>query len=232
MALLDNLNTTTGNANKLVTDLSGFVNDPEMRASISKTTKNVETITDSGTRIAADTEKIVKNGVAISENTVELTERAKGIAEDAGTILKQLQKIIGKGPSSAPLEFKAGIDLMYTEKPGYYRTDLDATLALRGTPIHFGLYDAFETNKINLQIGKRFGSNGELRYGIHASKPGVGVDFQLTRGLMLRGDLYDINNPRADVRLRYDLSGGFYGWLGTDQLFRRNALLIGIGFRK
>lgn len=232
MALLDNLNTTTQSANKLVTDLDGLVTDPELRASFESTAKNIEAMTDSGTRIAADTEKIAKNGVTISENAAELTSRANGLADEASTILKQLQKIIGKGPSTGAIELKGGIDLLHTTRPNYYRTDLDATLVFKGTPVHFGLYDAFETNKINLQLGKPFGSNGEFRYGIHASKPGAGVDFHLTPSLMLRGDLYDINNPRADVRLRYDLGGGFYGWLGADQVFKRNALLVGVGIRK
>jgi hypothetical protein len=48
----------------------------------------------------------------------------------------------------------------------------------------------------------------------------------------LRGDLFDINNPRADLRARFDLGGGFYGWLGASQVFKRNAVTVGVGFRK
>ena len=105
-------------------------------------------------------------------------------------------------------------------------------MPLKGDNIHLGLYDAFESNKINAELGKKLGTNNELLYGIYASKPGVGVDYQLMRRLFLRGDLYDINSPRLDLRARLEFGNGFYGWLGLDQVFKSNALLIGVGFRR
>lgn len=232
VALLDNLNTTTAKASELVTSLDRFVNDPSLREPLAKTAKNVETITDSGTRIAADAELMAKKGVEISDNVNELTKKANGLADDARGILQQLQKVIGKTPSAGKLDLQANLDLVYESNPRHYRTDFEASMNVGSNRIHAGIYDAFETNKLTLQVSQPFSGRGQLRYGIYASKPGVGVEYEIVRGLALRGDLYDINNPRADLRARIELGGGFYGWLGAQQLFKRNSLLIGVGFRK
>lgn len=71
----------------MVALLDKFVNDPKLRDPLEKTVHNVEAITDSGTRIAADTEKIAKNGIEISKNVAELTGKANTLADDAHGVL-------------------------------------------------------------------------------------------------------------------------------------------------
>lgn len=234
MALLDTLNKTAAKADELVASINGMVNDPNLRDPLSKSMKNVEAMTDSGARISLDAEKIAKNGVTISENTAELTKKANEIADEAKTITKQLQKILGNpGGGMKKINLQANLDLIRESNPNHYRMDLEGTVDFSGNPIHIGLFDAFESNRVTLQAGSYFnGGKGEIRYGVYASKPGLGVDYQIARGLALRGDVYDINNPRLDLRARYELGSGFYGWIGANQLFKRNGLLVGVGFRK
>lgn len=234
MALLDSLNKTAMKADELVASINGMVNDPKLRDPLANSMKNVETMTESGARISADAEKIAKNGVAISENTVELTKKANEIADEAKTISKQLQKILGNpGGGMKKVDLQANLDLVRETNPNHYRMDIEGTVNFSGNPIHVGLFDAFETNRVTLQAGSYFnGGKGEVRYGVYASKPGLGVEYEIARGLALRGDAYDINNPRLDLRARYELGSGFYGWIGANQLFKRNGLLIGVGFRK
>ncbi len=232
-AILANLSTTTENAGKLVDDLRAFVNDPNLREPLNKTAQNVATITESGTRIAADTEKMAANGVQITEKLNTFTEKANDLADSAKDALGSLKKILGKTPSTDKLNVTANLDLMHEAKPSRYRTDIEVGFNVGQNRIHAGLFDAFETNKITVQAGQPFhGGKGEIRYGIYASKPGLGVEYEIARGFALRGDVFDINNPRADLRARIDLGGGFYGWLGASQLFKRNALTVGVGFRK
>lgn len=234
MALLESLNKTAAKADELVASINGMVNDPKLRDPLSNSLKNVETMTESGARISADAEKIAKNGVTISENTVELTKKANEIADEAKTISKQLQKIFGNpGGGMKKIDLQANLDLYRETNPNHYRMDFEGTINFGGNPVHVGLFDAFETNRITLQAGSYFhGGKGEVRYGVYASKPGLGVEYEVARGLALRGDVYDINNPRLDLRARYELGSGFYGWIGANQLFKRNGLLVGVGFRK
>ncbi len=231
--ILANLNTTTEKAGLLVDDLRAFVNDPNLRDPLNKTAQNVATISDSGTRIAADTEKMAANGVQITEKLNTFTEKANDLADSAKDALDSLKKIISKAPSTDKFNLTANLDLMHESNPSHYRTDMEVGFNLAGNRIHAGLFDAFESNKITVQVGQPFNKGkGEVRYGIYASKPGLGVEYEIARGFALRGDLFDINNPRLDVRARFELGGGFYGWLGGSQLFKRNALLVGVGFKK
>lgn len=231
-ALLENLNQTTEKAGKLIDNLNAFVEDPELRGPLQRTAANVEKITDSGTRMTGDLEKMAKNGVTITENTATLTAKANELADETKTVLQQVQKLLGKAPSPGKIKVEGGLDLVRTERPGYYRTDLEAKIDFSNNRLYAGLYDAFESNKVTLQLGKSLDPKTELRYGIYASKPGLGVEYALARGLYLRGDFYDINNPRADLRARYSLGGGAFGWLGVDQAFKKNRFLVGVGFRK
>ena len=94
------------------------------------------------------------------------------------------------------------------------------------------MFDAFEGNKLNVQLGKGFGRGHEYRYGVYASKPAVGVDYRLSRDMSIKGDLYDINDPRLDLGVRYEFKDGLLGWLGFNRVFDRNAFYAGLGFRK
>jgi len=230
--ITDNLNKTTENANGLVADMRKFINNPKLNDSLNKTMDNVATMSDSGTRIAADAEVIAKNGVEISQKVNTFTDKANELADSAKDALDQLKKLIGKAPSANKLNLTASLDLMHETKPNRYRTDLEVGFSLGENRVYAGLFDAFESNKITMQVGQRIMPRLEVRYGIYASKPGLGVEYEIARGFALRADTFDINNPRADVRARFDLGGGFYGWLGAQQLFKRNALTVGIGFRK
>lgn len=231
--LLENLNSTSLKAEKLLVSLDEFVNDPELREPLAKTMANTEKITDSGTRIAANTEKMAENGVTITEKAIDLADKANEIADEAKKALEKFTGVLGKSPSTGMFgQLQANMDLIRETRPNRYRIDLSASMPYRDTRIHLGLFDAFETNKITAQLGKEFAPGASYRYGIYASKPGIGVDYQLAPRLFLRGDLFDINNPRGDIRARIDFGSGFYGWVGVNQIFKRNAPMIGIGIQR
>ncbi|MFQ3677542.1 MAG: hypothetical protein SNJ74_06345 [Fimbriimonadaceae bacterium] len=105
-------------------------------------------------------------------------------------------------------------------------------LPLSDESIHLGVFDAFEANRLNVQLGRPLAKGLDYRVGIYASKPGVGVDYRVAPKLTVRGDLFDINDPRLDLRARFDLGGGVLGWLGVDRTFDRNAWSLGVGIRK
>lgn len=231
-SILVNLDKTTGKASSLVDEMKELVTDPKLRDPLAKSVQDMATITESGTRMAADAEKMAQNGVKITEKVDKFADKANELADNAKDIFEQIKKIIGRSPSTDRLNLTANLDLVRESKPGHTRTDIEAAFNIGQNRLHAGIYDAFEKNKITLQVGRPFwGGKGEIRYGVYASKPGIGVEYEIARGLSLRGDLFDMNNPRADLRARFDLGGGFYGWLGAQQLFKRNTLLVGVGFK-
>ena len=233
-ALLASMNQTVGKANEVLGSVDSLINDPNIRQPIHESLANAKTMTETGTRIAANAEKITAEGITISKNVVTLSEKANELAEEARIVLKKLQDFFNKVPSTGGLKgVEAGMDLIRETAPNHWRTDMNAKIPIGGgNNLHVGVWDAFESNRFTLQLGKPYMSTNEYRYGIYASKPGVGVDFQLSRNLKLKGDLYDINDPRLDLGVRYEFKDGLLGWLGFNQAFDKNAFFIGLGFRR
>ena len=85
---------------------------------------------------------------------------------------------------------------------------------------------------MDLQLGKRLNPSLDYRYGVYGGRPGLGVDYAFTPKFGLRTDLWDINDPRFDARLRVELGGGLIAWLGADRIFHDTALTIGVGVRR
>lgn len=231
LALLKSLNATADKASGLVTDIDKFVNDPKLRDPMATSMANVSDMTHTGTKIAKNAEEITANGAIVSKKAIELADKAGLIEDEAREVLKKLGGFFNK-PGSKSTPIKIGMDLTRQSKPAYWRTDITAQTTMADGTFNLGIYDAFESNKIIAQLGKPFSSNGDLRYGVYASKPGIGVDYRLTPKLGLRGDLFDINDPRLNLRMQYELRDSVYGWIGMDRIFRQNAPSIGIGVRK
>ena len=234
-ALLDNLNETVKKGNALVGDLQSFVNDPELRGSLKGTLENVKVMSDSGPKIAANAEIMAENGVEITAETKELMKKANKLADQVQGMIEKFNETIEKlnkgGKSFASgLEYEA--TLTQETDPGRLRADANVFIPIGKDKVMIGLYDAFESNKINFQLVKSFGPNLGLRYGAYASKPGIGVDYSLAPRLGLRGDVFGLNDPRFDLRLNYQVGPGAYGWVGLNKIFERNAPSIGVTIRK
>ena len=240
LALLDKLNKSASDADTLVRNINSYVADADMKQSIKATAANAATVSDSATRIAASGEKIAANGEKIAENGVVMSQKAIELETKASDLLEDVKKAVGNitgffnkgtGKPSLP-KLTVNMDLLRETRPNHWRTDIGAKVGIGDSNLHLGIFDAFESNKLVAQIGKPLGPNGEYRYGIYASKPGVGVDYRLAPRLFLRGDLFDINSPRFDLRARYEFGNGFVGWLGVEKILDKNAPTIGVGFRK
>lgn len=231
-ALLAQLNSTGKQAESLIASLNEFVNDPELREPLRRTMENVDLITESGTRIASNTEEMTRNGIVISEKAIELADRANEIAAEAKTVVRRIQDFFERVPTGVSLQPTYEMDLLRDTGTNRWRTDVGVQIPTGEGVVHLGVFDAFESNKLTLQLARPFSASAEYRYGIYASKPGVGVDYRVAPRASLRGDLFDINNPRLDLRFRYDFNREYVGWLGVNRIFNDNAITLGIGVRR
>lgn len=239
-------------ADELVVGLNNLVNDPKLREPTAKIVANMAEITNTGKTIAANTAEMTKNGSEISKNGIEisknftvvsqkaiaLTDKANDLAANAIDIEKQLKGVLDKvggffnhAPSGGGIKLSSELDLIRQTDPGQWRTDLTFSSPLADGTLYAGIYDAFETNKLTIQIGKSVKPDLQARYGIYASKPGFGVDSFLSKNLTLRSDAWDINSPRLDLRAKYKFGNGVYGWLGADRVFHGTKPTFGIGIR-
>lgn len=233
LALLKQLNATAKKADDLMVSINSVVTDPTMQANLKDTMANVNKMSESGTHIAANTEVISKNGITMSEKAIELLDKANAIADEAKSALEKISGFFNKGTGKPNLpKVEAHLDLLRETDPSHWRTDLYGRFALGNNFVDAGLFDAFESNKVILQYGDWLAGSAAYRYGIYASKPGVGVDFRVAPKVSLRTDLFDINNPRLDFRTQIDFGKGFVGWLGLERIFDRNSFVAGVGIKK
>lgn len=247
-AILAQLKETSKEADQLVANMNTLVADP----SISQTTRNVadmtetgkqiaadvKTMTETGKGIATDAKAVSENAITLSKNAITLTEKTEKVLDGAIELEEKLKGILDKVGAAIPgkglprPDITATMDLMRSQNLDRWRTDATLTYKTGGGRIDFGIYDAFEGNKITLQYGTKLDDRFSYRYGIFASKASAGVDYRFNSKLSLRNDFWDINNPRYDARLRYEFGNGLYGWAGVESIFRQNAPVFGIGIQR
>lgn len=232
--ILASLTDTSKRASEMMDKVYALVGDPKLKQTLDETLANINEVSKTGTRIAANSEEITANGIEASKNVVELTKKANELAENAKTVLDKLQKLFER-PAGAvnPLSsMSSQADLIRDLDSNRWRADMNFRFPISGGSVHAGIYDAFESSKFNLQLGRPLGNKGEYRYGIYAGQPGLGVDYALAPKIRLRTDLYGLNEPRMDIRTQIELRNDLLGWLGINRVGDGNSIAVGIGIRK
>jgi phospholipid/cholesterol/gamma-HCH transport system substrate-binding protein len=231
--MVSTLAQTAQKADQMVGELSALVSDPSLRAAIDTTLKNVEDITRTGTKIAENAEKITADGAVVSHKAIALADSAQQIADEAKKLLAKVSDFVDRLPQDLKLPSPTiSLETGRNVSAGAFRTDVSVKYPLTPDSFVYGaVYDATETNRITLQYGTSL-RYGDLRGGIFASKPGVGVDWRVLPGFSLSGDLFDPNNPQFDVRARVGLGNEWYTYFGVMDLFGRNQALVGLGVRR
>lgn len=241
MALLKSLTKTSDKAQKLVEDVQSFVTDEALRKNIDTTMNNVAELSAQGKKIASNVNEMTESGQAAAKQAVTLTERATTVADEASKLIVKLQTLVDKvngkvdklGSLTKLGPVKTEVDLLHSDKPGYNRTDINFSLGISPhEEIDAGIYDAFESDRLNLQLGEWLNPKLKLRYGAYAGKLGLGVNYQVANRLTLVDNLFGLNHTENDLFAKYEIGHGFVGWLGVDRLFDRNQFSIGIGFEK
>ncbi|MFN8139248.1 MAG: MlaD family protein [Fimbriimonadales bacterium] len=232
-ALLHTLNSTASRAEELVGTLSRSIEGLDLKTSIQSTLSNVDKITGTGVEIAENAKEISAQGKVLTDRMVELVGQAKEIATEAKELVGKLNKYADKlGTDIKVPKIQASLETGRNLERNRFQTDIYAKYPLDGNRFLVGgIYDATESNKIVAQYGQPLGP-ASLRYGIFASKPGVGVDFPLSSKLWLGADLFDPNSPKLNMRARLNFGEDWFGWVGADNLFKRVEPKIGIGIRR
>jgi phospholipid/cholesterol/gamma-HCH transport system substrate-binding protein len=201
--------------------------------------------------------KVTENLAAASKQLRELSEdkqmqgdikqamsSAKQAAEGVAAIVDRVGDVIGAKKTTGPSIIKPSKERYVPEKGLRtdaflssddidFRVDLNYTLA--GADDRFyrlGLYDFGENTRLNLQLGNSIDSRSAFRYGLYASKLGVGYDRILGRDLSFHLDLFRPNDPRLEAKFRYDFSPSIGAWGGVTNVFGDTEALFGVQYRK
>jgi len=201
-------------------------------ASAGRTAENLEATTLALRKLAED-EKLAAE---VRETVSSAHEAAQGAAQ----IVERIQNIIGRkkrGPAGGqpgrPVPGTGSrLDAFSKLKDGNFRFDYDITFPGKGDQFYrSGLFDIGESTKLNLQLGQRLDPRSAVRYGLYASRLGIGYDRRMNSRTSLQLDLYRPNDPRLEAKLRYELSPNWGAVVGTDDLFGGSAI-VGAEYRR
>ena len=187
-----------------------------------------------GIRDLATDKQLQANFKCTIANAAETSEQAK-------QLMTCLNRKFGCGKQTTPAQRSAipdagtSINALYNTGKGEYRFDADYTFGMGGNDFYrLGAYNIGENTRLNLQAGKVLGPNSAFRYGLYASRVGVGFNQRFTPKLTFSGDLFRPNDPELELRSIYSITDsiGLYG--GIDDLFDPNArdLMIGVHYRR
>jgi hypothetical protein len=95
-----------------------------------------------------------------------------------------------------------------------------------------GLFDFGENTRFNAQAGQAVRPGIWTRYGIHASKLGVGLDIGRPERPPFTLDLYGVDRPRVDLRGYIPVGGSLDVSLGLDNATRSPDPVFGLRYRR
>jgi ABC-type transporter Mla subunit MlaD len=236
--LFDRLDTTLDDANAVVKKVTEQVTDPRLQSSLQETTELARTTLARFNQLASDMHQFLgdpqlqgdlkqimtnlKNATAKGEEAVGKVNNLLGKVSDgsAGQILKtRLPTVQLLANASEQID------------PERFRLDLEARFGFgKSALLNVGVFDLGQDTRLTLQAGQRFSDSFSLRYGLYASRLGIGAEYALSPNTQFRADIYDTLRPRLDFRTLFRVNKSASVWLGADSLGRRPEPRLGIQF--
>jgi len=229
------LDVTLANAAKASQDFAKLADD--LRGVMAKGgRKNIEEILKSGRTAAAnlqDASEKLRRLVGDEQMSADI----KATVSNAKAVTERLNKIVGprrKAGERTQLPSVGGkFDLFANTETDTYRLDYNLTIpGVRGKFYRLGLFDIGESSKLNLQEGLMGNPSTAFRYGLFASRLGVGLDRYLSPRLSLHADLYRPNDPILELKGVYRLTDELGVMAGMDNVLDEGALLLGVQYSK
>jgi ABC-type transporter Mla subunit MlaD len=127
-------------------------------------------------------------------------------------------------------------DMMQNTRDNRFRMDLAdrVPMGTTGNFVDAGIFGVGDANRLDLEYGTLpvAGYGFDYRLGLHASKLGVGADFDLGHGSAVSADLYNPNNGQLDVHGIIMLNSNIGLLLGSDNIVHRSSAVVGVEIRK
>jgi len=234
LELLQNFTDTVDAARGIMTRLTEQVSDPRIQQSMLETLELGKTTMARFSQIAADIHNLTGDPTVQTDlrTTIgslrETTEEGQKIARKLGALAERLGTP-GSGPSLGISDARVTVDFMARSNPPTFRSDVGVRARLgERSALSVGLYDFTEGNRLNAQYETVVAPSAWMRYGLHASKLGVGLDWRVSPSAALSLDAFDPNRSRLDARATFRVNDDLSAFFGVDSLFRRSTPVFGV----
>ncbi len=228
-SILSRVDTTLDDANTIVKKLTDQVTDPRLQNTLQDTADLARTTLARFNQIASDLHQITGDP-QLQNNLKQTVQNLQDASEKGEAAIGKIDALLGKltGKTGEASQIKLPQveivgNLSEQFSPSKFRADVEARISTGATGLlNLGLYDLGDNTRLILQGGTRFTPQFSARYGLYASKLGVGAEYNTGSGVGFRGDLWDANHPRLDFRTLFRVNKNASIWLGADGLFQNN----------
>ncbi len=208
-----------------------FVSDEQLQQDLRGVAREMNALSVKMNRIADDIGKYTGDE-ELRQNVRATVAEARATLTEARQATEKVNRFVERLIQPPRLSLRpvgVTLDVYGMLRESMFRTDITLTFPYRDDRfVDLGVYDVTESNKIILQYGFGLAPNLDLRYGLYASKPGVGLSWQAKRNLQLRGDLFNPNDPQLNAKAKLYLGNDWSLWVGIDSLFSRNEPVLGL----
>jgi phospholipid/cholesterol/gamma-HCH transport system substrate-binding protein len=245
-AIIGNLRLASLNVRGMTSDLAAFAAESDLKENIRqsvgsarRSAEALERAVASVERTVADVERTAASVEALMtdpkfQDDIRMTvSEARQAAEDARVAISRVNRIFGgsggKGPSVSIPTRGLNIDMLYIPDDDRIRAEVSTAIALPDNRfLELGLFDLGAGNKIIMQAGEPMTDSTDLRYGLYASRLGIGLDHRFGSRTFGRLDLYDTEDMKLNLRAGYRIGEGASVLLGVDNLFGENRATLGV----
>ena len=231
--LLQKFADTVDAARGAVTKLTEQVSDPRLQQSLIETVDLAKTTLARFNQIASDIHSI-SGDPGIQSDLKTTVSSLKETTEDGHKLVQRIGSLVDAiKPGSRP-KFGLGhpavsIDLISRSNSPHFRSDVNLRLPIGAeNAFNLGLFDFAEKYKLNAQYETKLHGFGSMRYGIYASKLGVGLNWGDAKKTNFLFDLYNPNSLTLNARSLLKVNDDFSLWLGAENLFKNTTPILGV----
>lgn len=176
-------------------------------------------------QLQQDIKGAVRNAALATEQLKELTEALNKKYGQVKSTPYQRSRVPNNGITT---------DSLWNTDQGDYRFDANYAFPYgQNTFARVGARNIGENTQLNLQGGTMFGGTS-LRYGLYASRVGVGFDQKLGQAMLISGDIFRPNSPQMELKGVLKLNGPVGIYSGVYDLFHESNrdVYVGIHYSK
>jgi phospholipid/cholesterol/gamma-HCH transport system substrate-binding protein len=230
-ALLKQSRELVRTAQRATESLDRLVSDEQLQQNLRDVAREMNAWSARLNRIAEDIGKYTGDE-ELRENVRGTVAEARATLTEARQATERINRFVERLIQPGRLSIRpteVSLDVYGLLRDGSFRTDLTLSFPYRDNRFFYlGVFDVTESNKFILQYGSQLAPTLDLRYGLYASKPGVGVDWRFTPRLHLRADVFDPNDLQINTRAKIQLNTDWSLWVGIDSLFGQNQPVLGV----
>jgi phospholipid/cholesterol/gamma-HCH transport system substrate-binding protein len=230
-ALLKQSRELVRTAQRATESLDRLVSDEQLQQNLRDVAREMNAWSARLNRIAEDIGKYTGDE-ELRENVRGTVAEARATLTEARQATERINRFVERLIQPGRLSIRpteVSLDVYGLLRDGSFRTDLTLSFPYRDNRFFYlGVFDVTESNKFILQYGSQLAPTLDLRYGLYASKPGVGVDWRFTPRLHLRADMFDPNDLQINTRAKIQLNTDWSLWVGIDSLFDQNQPVLGV----